>query len=1120
MSASHALSTAYLEPSPPQPFYAESPETSRQLFKAATTPSPRIKRQRKDSPRSRSTTPRPEDSRSQIFESPNNNPFAPSGSSSKGKERAEVPVGFGLGLGIPVFPSNSSSVVSSEPLIAWRFAEISKPSSAASPASPSPTESVDGDLAPVPPGDDGSIYTLTPGPAWPPPPSTVVSPEITPRNSLDVEDTLGRMVHRQQQRDSNDSVDLENMPLSPLTPAITQLLDEISTMERPPSAGVPKNVTTVQAWVMDMPGGNQTLPGATLMGRRDRGVGRLRVRKMRSWRNLRALGNRTSQFEVIRQSVVLDDNLPSPPITPPGQEEIVETIGVETIGMEYAETTPRSVVPDSPVEHPFYDDYEDIIEAHLSPQEEPPMENTVEIELPQTFLLDPSPEIERKFQDWPQESAQQEGSAGQSEQGEEEETPRPPQLEAFEDITPVFLGSPPQAAPDSPATQLAGFEPMTPDPNSDLVGEIEALLQSSPLRKREREEAERNQSLHNTPTQATIRQGAGEAYDMDETPRPLQRPTFAPTQTQESLASEATNDTVFFTPTEVRTPAVEIPNPLEALPPVPVLEPTQEPEPEPAPARPQTPPPKATRTASISSSQSTPTRPPIPARRSSLSHSRNVSAETIPTKSYPPTSQRTSTHTRGKSIDSSSVYSDRGRSYPPPAQRQRSSSASAATEDINRGRGRSRSIGDGPPQIPARKSSVGKTGKPSELLDTWIRKDSFTTTGRPSLAAVLRGNANVENRKDSDESVPRPDSETMPRSDTETVPRPDSETVPRPDSNRFSFSSGIEILGANQKAEIVTTDIVRSGSVKEVLVRTSSKGSKNGEHAEPITAVPVVAAPKPEQPNASPYCRHFPSFSFGDGPDLSFGESSTSAGKGKGRAKDQTPITSPVTFHLIPPTPAAGEESATRSKQLGYQLPPIPLSFTGTPTPPPKSPLRKSTPNPLAGIPVVHSHSASDSVSSIPLPPRLPSVVHEVNGKRPSTAPEPLIDFENNTPTLDIPKRPSLKSRPTGFKKSKLSPWWKPKNNYFHDYDEYDRGEYGAGYSHDCPYEGEFEAERGRQSRREDGNKKGKKGHRTVSLGKVQLEFVGVRGLRESFREMKEERKRRKVVKGHFAEAS
>ncbi|KAF3176219.1 hypothetical protein TWF225_008683 [Orbilia oligospora] len=1087
MSTSHALSTEYLEHSPPQPFYAESSETSRQLFKAATTPSPRIKRRRRDSPRSRSTTPRPEDSRSQAFESPNENPFAPHGKSAKGKEKAEVPVGFGLGLGIPVFPSNSSSVVSSEPLIAWRFAEISKPSSAVSPASPSPTESVDGDSAPVPPGDDGSIYTLTPGPAWPPPPSTIVSPEITPRSSLDLGNTLGGMVHRRG-RDSNDSIDFENMPVSPLTPAITQLLDEISTMERPPSAGVPKNVTTVQAWVMDMPGGNQVLPGAALVGKRERGEGRLRVRKMRSWRNLRALGNRTSQFEVARQSAVIDNDLPSPPITPPGQMEKEQNTGVE-----YAGTTPRSMMPESPIEHPFYDDYEDIIEAHLSPREE---EAPKEEALPQTFLLDPSPEVERQFQDWPQETVEQTGQMEQREQEEEQETPRPPQLEVLQGEAPVFLGSPPQAAPDSPATQLGGFEPMTPDPNSDLVGEIEALLRSSPLRRREREEAQRSESLHNTPTQATIRLGTSETHDMDETPRPLQRPTFAPTQTQESLASEATNDTIFFTPTEVRTPVFEIPNPLEAVPPVPVIETTQEP------ARPQTPPPKAARTASISSSHSTPTRPLIPTRRSSLSHSRNVSAETIPTKSYPPTSSRPGAHIRGKSIDSSSLYNDRGRNYPPPAQRQRSSSASDATEDVNRGRGRSRSIGDGPPQIPARKSSVGKTGKPSELMDNWVRKEPFTTVGshqRPSLGAILHSNTNSESRKDS------------------------NETVSQPDSQRFSFSNDIEILGANQKAEVITTDIVRSGSVKEVLVRTSSKGSKSGEPTEPTVIASIIAAPKPEQPNASTSSHHVPSFSFGEGPDLSFGESSASAGKGKGRAKDQTPITSPlspVTFHLIPPTPAAGDEGALRVKQLGFQPPPIPISLTGTPTPPPKSPLRKSTPNPLAGVPVVHSHSASDSVSSIPLPPRLPSVVHEINGQRPSTAPEPLIDFENTMPTVDTPKRPSLKSRPTGFKKSKLSPWWKPKYNYFHDYDEYDQGGYG-GYNHDCPYDGiDLDVERGRQSRRDSGSKKGKKGRRTVSLGKVQLEFVGVKGLRESFREMKEERKRKKEARGHLAEAS
>ncbi|EPS35128.1 hypothetical protein H072_11595 [Dactylellina haptotyla CBS 200.50] len=1045
MSASAASAQAYLNnASPPTPFYAESPETSRQLFKAVTTPSPRIKKRRRDSTRTKS----PLSNESRSLHSSNSPPwiveaplrdddiFAPK-DKGKGKE-PEPSSGFGLGLGISVLPKDSS-VIEDGPFIAQRFSE----NSFVSPASPSPTESIDGDAVPVPPGDQSSIYTLTPGPAWPPPPSTDVSPEITPRNSLDAHNAEFIF----QRRSDGSS---EGMPLSPLTPAITQLLDEISTMDRPPSSNAPKQVTTVQAWVMDMPP----------MQAANKGRGEIRVRKMRSWRNLRALGTRTSQFELLRQ-VSEAQSMPSPPITPPGEgvseaqeyeeeEEEEEQEGGQT---SYIHAALRSTMPDSPVENPFYDDYEDIIEAHLSSLE-PAMEEITEE--PQTFLLDPSPEVERQFQDWPHEAT--------GEQEREQESSRPA-ISLIDEY--ALLGTPPQPAPESPASQQGAFDPVTPDPNSDLVGEIEALLRSSPLRKEREAEAEEEEET--TPTQAEMNTAIMDLVeDPESTPKQLQPPTFPGlhrSATEESLETVATNDTVFFTPTEAQTPFFEAANPTEPVPPIPI--PTE--------VRPQTPPTKAVvATTGPSSTHSTPTRPPIPTRRSSLSHSRNVSAETIPTKSYPPTSHRPGAHTRGKSIDSSSVYNDRGRNYPPPAQRQRSSSANAVNDELARGRGRSRSIDDGPPQIPARKSSVGKTGRPTQLLESWLKKDSVAgSPRRPSLATVLNSN------KASDESVERAG------------------------SHRFSFSSGVEILGVGEKIEVVNTGVVPSGTIKEVLVRTGSKGTKAAEFPEIAVSSPEPAK-KPEFPT-SPH--HVPQFSFGEGPDLSFGEgSSASAGKGKGRAKDQTFTPLPVVFQLIPPTPAAMDEALQRNMQLGSQ----PIQIPATPTPEQAAgvPIRKATPNPLAGIPVVHSHSASDSIHSIPLPPRLPSVIHEIQGTRPATAPEPLIDFENTVPSFAQPRRPSLKNRPTGFKKSKLSPWWRPKYSYFNDQPYY--GEY---------YEDEWRPHTTSgfvttvTSSTDVSSSRRKKAPRTVNLGKVQLEFVGMKGLRESYRERKENKKRKKALK-------
>ncbi|KAF3935231.1 hypothetical protein ABW19_dt0201832 [Dactylella cylindrospora] len=1011
MSASLSPKSFLDEPSP-IPFYAESPETSRQLFKAATTPSPttpRITRHRQEA--GRSSSPIPEESRSvQNSNSPSrvvevedddDSIFAPAKNI-----KHDVPSGFGLGLGIPVLPDEYGD---EPPVIAWRFSEVSKQSSVVSPGSPSPTESVVGDGGP-PGGDQYSIHTLTPGPAWPPPPSTIVSPEPTPRNSMDVE----------QNRGSGGSGDFEGMPMSPLTPAITQLLDEISTMERPPSSNTSKTVTTVQAWVMDMP---------KMETNRDRS--QIRVRKMRSWRNLRALGTRTSQFELLRKAAD-SQTLPSPPITPPGpgsadvvQQEAVQEEQQALFGLVQKSTQ----LPDSPIEIPFYDDYEDFIEEHLD-------------------LAAEAGEAS--------EHVEQDRSAPVEETDAEVEdpdmTPRPPQLEPLE-LEAIEV--PRHQAPESPEAPQGLVDPMTPDPNSDLVGEIEALLQSSPLRKKEREDEERAASNQSTPTQAMI--AAGTTVDPDHTPTQIHPPIFARNPTQETITSQATESDVFYTPKEGRTPFVEHPDPFEAEP-IPPLPLNHE-------ARPQTPPPKP------SSTHSTPTRPPIPVRRSSLSHSRNHSVETIPTKSYPPTSHRPGAHIRGKSIDSSTLSSDRGRIYPPPS-RQRSSSANAVPDEV-RGRGRSRSIDDGPPPIPVRRSSVGKTGKPSQLIDGWPRKDSNDSARRPSLGSASGS------RQVSDESMERKN------------------------SNRFSFSSGVEILGVEEKAEIVNAGVVPSGSVREVLVRTGSKGTKASEFSDSSATSPPTEKRKPE---FTPH--HIPQFSFGEGPDLSFGESSASSGKGKGRAADQSqgsPTSLPVLFHLIPPTPAAVDGSAADSKQLGF----VPIQIPATPKPdePITAPYRQPTP-----VNTVYFKSATESTPSIPLPGRLHSVAAEVTD-RPSTAPEPLIDFENTMPSIDPPKRPSLKNRPTGFKKSKLSPWWRPKYEQYHHHNQ----DFDDGFDYLSHTHSNGSARPGTSGTittitSTSGTGSGKKSHKTVNLGKFQLEFVGVRGLRENYREMKEQKKRRKLL--------
>ncbi|KAF3923824.1 hypothetical protein ABW21_db0203005 [Orbilia brochopaga] len=661
-------------------------------------------------------------------------------------------------------------------------------------------------------------------------------------------------------------------------------------------------------------------------------------------------------------------------------------------------------------------------------------------------------DYEHPIQEWPRETI------------EEMQTSRPADEESVEHATPTI---PPPPAPESPAIGTGGMDPITPDPNSDLVSEIEALLRSSPLRKKQREgeeEAARNASNQSTPTQAKIAQGAATAQNPDDTPRQAQPPTFTRSVTQESLGSNSTNDTVFFTPAEGRTPFERL-NPLddELPPPIP-----------PKAARPQTPPVKVA--ASNASSHSTPTRPAIPTRTSSLSHSRNGSTETVPTKSYPPTSQRPSAHSRGKSIDSSSVYNDRGRREPLPGQRQRSSSANAVDGTL-RGRVRSRSIDDGPPPIPVRRSSVGKTGKPSSLLLNLVgKKDEASASGshRPSLANVNVG------KQVSD----------------------DSADLELPNASRFSFSSGVEILGVGEEAEAISADVVRSGSVKEVLVRTGSKGSKPAEFPDPASTSSLSKAGKSKAMHSN---QHVPQFSFGEGPDLSLGEGTSAAnGKGKERARDQSQPLQPVVFQLIPPTPAADDPNA-KTKQLGFQ--PIALALIDE-VASSSNPLRQGTPNPLAGVPVVHVNSGTESTPSVPLPPRLPSVVNEVSATRPSTAPEPLIDFENTTPG-QAPRRPSLKNMPTGFKKSKLSPWWRPKQSYdarFHNYnDGYDTEHEFYEYR---PYTAGVHSD-GASSRR--------KKPRTVSIGKVQVEFVGVKWLRESLKERKEVKKRRKALQdAHF----
>ncbi|KAK6331210.1 hypothetical protein TWF696_003270 [Orbilia brochopaga] len=777
------------------------------------------------------------------------------------------------------------------------------------------------------------------------------------------------------------------------------------------------------------------------------GRGAIRVRKMRSWRNLRALGTRTSQFEMIRKTASTH-TLPSPPITPPGErQQTGEQLG-------YAHTRPQSQLPDSPVENPFYDDYEEIIEAHLSPSDEERPPSPAE----QSYLADASPvEHEQPFQEWPREAI------------EEMQASRPAEATPAEQATPTI---PPPPAPESPVAGTGGMDPMTPDPNSDLVSEIEALLRSSPLRKKQREEEEaaRNASNQSTPTQAKIARGAVTAQSPEETPRQVQPPTFTRNLTQTSLGSNSTNDTEFFTPVEGRTP-FERPNPLDESLPPPIP---------PKAARPQTPPTKVA--PSIASSHSTPTRPSIPTRTSSLSHSRNGSSETVPTKSYPPTSQRPGAHSRGKSIDSSSVYNDRGRKEPLPGQRQRSSSANAVS-DGSRGRGRSRSIDDGPPPIPARRSSVGKTGRPSELLLSLVgKKNEASATGsrRPSLAT-----ANVGQK-----------------------PSDDNEDLELPNASRFSFSSGVEVLGVGEQAEIISADVVRSGSVKEVLVRTGSKGSKPAEFPDPAS---TSSLSKNGKNKAAQFYQHVPQFSFGEGPNLSLGEeTSATGGKGKERAREQDlpAQPQPVMFQLIPPTPAA-DEAGAGIKQLGFQ--PIPLALVDEASSS-RNPVRQGTPNPLAGVPVVHVHGGSDSTPSVPLPPRLPSVVNEISSTRPSTAPEPLIDFDNTIPS-EMPKRPSLSKMPTGFKKSKLSPWWRPKRSYdsrFHNYND--------GYDEDHEF---YEYRPHTAGVHSDGASSRRKKPRTVSLGKVQVEFVGVKWLRESLKERKEVKRRRKALQdAHFKPAA
>src|SRR6266480_1737706 len=130
------------------PFLAESPETSKEIFKLATTPSPNVSpkfKRRKTSPRS--DPPSPNDSRS--LQGSRSSDTVGRGSPRR-KDYREPPSGLGLGLGIPVLPNDHETT--DEPLISWRFSEISKPSSVSTPTSPSPSESVAGE-ARTPPDD-------------------------------------------------------------------------------------------------------------------------------------------------------------------------------------------------------------------------------------------------------------------------------------------------------------------------------------------------------------------------------------------------------------------------------------------------------------------------------------------------------------------------------------------------------------------------------------------------------------------------------------------------------------------------------------------------------------------------------------------------------------------------------------------------------------------------------------------------------------------------------------------------------------------------------------------------------------------------------------------------------
>ena len=1035
------------------PFYAETPETSKAFYKLATTPSPKVKKQKRTS---RSQTPSPNDSRS-LHDSEEEIECQ----LSKGETR-DVPSGLGLGLGLPGLPRDNAR----DPLN-WRFSTITKPSSTSEPSSPSPSDSVAGDRRQKNDADNYSIYTLTPGPAWPPPPSSTVSPEDTPRIPATIE------------------AEDPQPPMSPLTPAISQLLDEISEIPRPPDVNddaASKMVTTVQAWVLDMP----------LAGRgRGRGRGNVEVRRMRSWKDLRAEGLRRNNFTQTPAipPVPAVHIMPSPPITPPSDSPLQDRQNEHLSHLVGNLTSPSL----------NYDDDRIIIS--------PP--NDYEPHVP---LLDEETDIETS-----------------SDSGSESDT----DAESVEEILPRKT-----LEPESPLIPRP-----SPDPDSDLVHDIEVLLESSPIRKREQREVEQRAAV------VASERNMEEKENMVDSGT-LQPPSMRRLKTDDradSIRTSSPDNEAFFTPREQGTPFFEKRNPfsksstslnsppfqLSDIPPLPANAALLNHDPPETPTRPPIPRKSTSRlnlpkvkvesepsvdlpTTTISQPlinsvtasqptkavQTTPpikftevqqlplSRPVIPQRRSSLSHSRNGSSDSVPLSNYPPVSLQnafgTSTHIRGKSIDSSSLYNrERNDRRYHSQRRQRSSSANAVgtAADDHRGRGRSRSIDDGPPTIPSRTSSLGKTGKPATLLDQLAQKLS-RETDRPVLVRAA--------------------------SSRET----DEEHTLRPSESNISIRESIEIFGSEEKAEIaevVSRSSSMRGHAKQVIVRSPSH--KQSEFERPVSK---------QEESGKHLTPKIPQFSFGDGPNLTLEEATSKAqvNESAQKSKDHdhnSVLELPVVFQVIPPTPFAFNSSEEASKQLGVQVPQL-IQIPATPDPTSAAgdyllvkPFHPATPVPnstLSGenmfaLAFDHKSDFHDTLqNSLLIPPTEDKKsTPPPDAERPRTAPERITEFGVAPPPIT---RPKLKNRPTKLRQSKLHPWWRPTQVV--DDTISSSGMSSGALSSERPGTATtitttISAGSGEKSRKK---------HKSIRLGKnIQLEFVGIGGLREQLKERKEIKRRR-----------